>query len=89
MSYFAKGFNQAVQYAQDYGKTSAYFLVMNLSDHNLHMPTDEDGQIWPPRLHTAGVTVYMIVVRAKPLPSASHRRNQTTKRISREYLIKE
>lgn len=55
--YLKKGFNQALQYAQDYGKTSAYLLIMNLSDQNLHMSTDENGQIWPPRLHTAGVTV--------------------------------
>ena len=86
--YLAKGFNQAVQYAQDYGKTSAYLLIINLSDHNLHMPTDENVQIWPPRLHTAGVTVYMVVVRAKPLPSASKLAKQTTKQVSRDDLIR-
>jgi len=87
-AYLAQGFNQALQYAQDYGKTSAYLLIMNLSDQNLHMPTDEDVQIWPPRLHTAGVTVYMVVVRAKPLSSASQRGKQTTKRVSRDDLIR-
>jgi hypothetical protein len=86
--YLKKGFNQAVQYAQDYGKTSAYFLIMNLSDQNLHMPSDEDIQIWPPRLHTAGVTVYIVVVRAKPLPSASNRSKQATKQVSRDDLIR-
>lgn len=86
--YLAKGFNQAVQYAQDYGKTSAYLLIMNLSDQNLHMPTDEDVQIWPPRLHTAGVTVYMVVIRAKPLSSASQRGKQTTKQVLRDDLIR-
>lgn len=86
--YLAKGFNQAVQYAQDYGKTSAYLLMMNLSDQNLHLSSDEDGQIWPPRLHTSGVTVYMIVVRAKPVASASKQGKQATKRISRDDLIK-
>ncbi len=88
VAYLEKGFNQAVQYAQDYGKTSAYLLIMNLSDQNLHMPTDEDVQIWPPRLHTAGVTVYMVVVRAKPLSSASQRGKQTTKQVSRDDLIR-
>lgn len=86
--YLAKGFNQAVQYAQDYGKTSAYLLIMNLSDQNLHIPSDEDVQIWPPRLHTAGVTVYIVVVRAKPLSSASQRGKQTTKQVSRDDLIR-
>jgi len=88
VAYLAQGFNQAVQYAQDYGKTSAYLLIMNLSDQNLHMPSDEDVQIWPPRLHNAGVTVYMLVVRAKPLSSASQRGKQTTKQVSRDDLIR-
>ena len=88
VAYLAKGFNQAVQYAQDYGKTSAYFLVMNLSDHNLHMPSDEDAQMWPPRLHAAGVTVYMVVIRTKPLPSASKHGKQTTKHVVRGDLIR-
>jgi len=86
--YLAQGFNQALQYAKDYGKTSAYLLIMNLSDQNLHMPSDEDVQIWPPRLHSTGVTVYVVVVRAKPLPSASRRDKQTTKRVSRDDLIR-
>jgi hypothetical protein len=88
IAYLAQGFNQAVQYAQDYGKTSAHFLIMNLSDQNLHMPSDEGVQIWPPRLYTAGVTVYMVVVRAKPLSSASQRGKQTTKQVSRDDLIR-
>jgi hypothetical protein len=88
VAYLAQGFNQAVQYAQDYGKTSAYLLIINLSDQNLHMPSDEDVQIWPPRLHTAGVTVYIVVVRAKPLSSASQRGKQTTKQVSRDDLIR-
>lgn len=88
ITYVAKGFNQAVQYAQDYGKTSAYLLVINLSDQNLHLPSDEDAQIWPPRLHTSGVTVYMVVIRAKPTDSASKQGKQTTKRILRDDLIK-
>ncbi len=87
--YLAKGLNQAVQYAQDYGKTSAYLLVINLSEHNLHLPTDEDPQMWPPRLHTTGVTVYMVIIRAKPLSSASRLGKQTTKRVSKDDLIKE
>ena len=86
--YLAKGFNQAVQYAQDYGKMSAYLLVMNLSDQNLHMPSDEDAQIWPPRLHSSGGTVYIVVVRAKPTDSASKQGKQVTKRIARDDLIK-
>ncbi len=65
-----------------------YFLVMNLSDHNLHMPSDEDAQMWPPRLHAAGVTVYMVVIRTKPLPSASKHGKQTTKHVVRGDLIR-
>jgi hypothetical protein len=79
ISYVAKGFNQAVQYAQDHGKTVAHLVVINLSDHNIGLPSDEEPSIWPPRLHTSGVTVYMVAIRAKPLASASRRGKQTTK----------
>lgn len=87
VAYVAKGFNQAVQYAQDHGKTAAHLIVVNVSDDNLHMPSDEESSIWPPRLHTSGVTVYMVVIRAKPLPSASRRTRQRTKTVARTDLI--
>jgi hypothetical protein len=47
VAYVAKGFNQAVQYAQDYGKTVGHLVVVNLSDHNLQLPSDEEPSIWP------------------------------------------
>jgi hypothetical protein len=86
--YIAKGFNQAIQYAQDHGKNVAHLVVINLADHNLQLPSDEELSIWPPRLHASGVTVYMVVIRAKPLPSASQRRKQTTKIVTRDELVR-
>ena len=88
VAYVAKGFNQAVQYAQDHGKTVGHLVVVNLSDHNLQLPSDEDPSIWPPRLHVAGVTVYMVVVRGRPLPSASKRGRQATKTVTRDELVR-
>lgn len=88
VAYIGKGLNQAVQYAQDHGKSTAYLLVVNLSDQNLELPTDEEPSDWPPRLHTSGVTVHMVVIRARPLPSASTRRKQKTLSIPREELIR-
>lgn len=89
VSYIRKGFNQAVQYAHDHGKTAAHLVVINLSNDNLQIASDEDVAIWPPRVHASGVTVYVIVVRALPVPSASKRGSQKTVRVTREKLILE
>lgn len=67
----ASGLNQAVQYAQDYGKTVAYLVVANLSGRDLQFPTDGEPKVWPPRLELAGVTVHLVAVRALPTATAS------------------
>lgn len=87
LKYVAKGFNQAVQYAQDYGKTTAHLIVINLSEQNLQMPSEEDMKVWPARIQSSGVTVYIVVVRARPLPSASRRGKQLVKAVVREDLV--
>ncbi|WP_416986940.1 hypothetical protein [Streptomyces sp. T028] len=85
--YVAKGFQQAVSYARDYGKNVAYLVIFNLSDHGLQLPTDEDTKPWPPRLHVEGVTVYMVTVQAKPLLSASKRGKASPRDVRREELV--
>lgn len=67
----AGGLNQALQYAQDYGKTVAYLVVINLSGRDLQLPTDGEPGTWPPRIEIAGVTVHVVAVRALPTPTAS------------------
>jgi hypothetical protein len=86
--YISKGLNQAVEYAHDYGKTVAHLVIINLSEHSLQLPSDEDPKLWPPRLHVSGVTVYLVVVRALPLPSASKRGRSTPKIVKREDLVR-
>jgi hypothetical protein len=67
----ATGVNQAVQYAQDYGKNLAYLVAIDLSGRNLEFPSDVPGSEWPPRINISGVTVHLVAVRAVPGPSAS------------------
>jgi hypothetical protein len=86
--YVSKGLNQAVEYAHDYGKTVAHLVIINLSEQSLQLPSDEDPKLWPPRLHVSGVTVYLVVVRALPLPSASKRGRSTPKIVKREDLVR-
>lgn len=86
--YIAQGLNQAVQYAQDHGKNVAHLIVINMAEHNLQLASDEEPSIWPPRLHASGVTVYMVVVRGRPLPSASRRGRQATRAPSRDELVR-
>jgi len=85
--YVAKGFRQALDYAHDYGKSIAYLVTFNLSDHGLQLPTDEVSKPWPPRLHVEGVTVYLVVVNAKPLPSASQRGKASPRLVTRDELV--
>jgi hypothetical protein len=84
--YLAKGVQQAVAYANDYGKTTAYLVVVNLSDQQLDLPTKEPGA-WPPRLDISGVTVFLVVVRAKPQPSASQRGALKAVKVTTDYLV--
>ncbi|MFI1354856.1 hypothetical protein ACH4TV_14975 [Streptomyces sp. NPDC020898] len=85
--YVAKGFRQALDYAHDYSKSVAYLVTFNLSDQGLQMPTDEVTKPWPPRLHVDGVTVYLVTVNAKPLPSASKRGKASPRVVTRDELV--
>ncbi|MEV0472398.1 hypothetical protein [Streptomyces prunicolor] len=85
--YVAKGFRQALDYAHDYGKSVAHLVTFNLSDQGLQMPTDEVSKPWPPRLHVEGVTVYLVVVHAKPRPSASQRGTAKPRVVTRDELV--
>jgi hypothetical protein len=87
--YLAKGLNQATQYAHDYGKTTAYLVVFNLSDTLVELPTDEEDASWPPRLTVAGVTVYLVAIRAKPTISASRQGKASPVILSRGMLVGE
>lgn len=85
--YVAKGFQQAISYAHDYGKNVAYLVIFNLTDHGLQLPTDEDAKPWPPRLHVEGVTVYMVTVHAKPRVSASRRGKSNPRVVQHHDLV--
>ncbi|MGW3926738.1 hypothetical protein ACWECC_01345 [Streptomyces microflavus] len=87
--YVAKGFQQAISYAHDYGKNVAYLVTFNLTDHGLQLPTDEDTKPWPPRLYVEGVTVYMVTVHAKPRLSASKRGKSSPRVVRREELVQQ
>ncbi|MEV8545620.1 hypothetical protein [Streptomyces sp. NPDC051572] len=85
--YVAKGFQQAISYAHDYGKNVAFLVTFNLTDHGLDLPSDEDTKPWPPRLHVEGVTVYMVTVHAKPRVSASQRGKSNPRVVQRNELV--
>lgn len=84
--YLRQGVVQAVRYARDYAKGTAQLVVFNLSTHRLGLPTDgpSDEQ---PRLVVDGVTVFLTVVQAKPLPSASKDRSRELRELQRAQLV--
>jgi hypothetical protein len=83
-AYLRQGVGQAVRYARDYGKPASFLAIFNLSDERLQLPSDVDT--WPPRLLIEGVTVFLIVVQAKPAPSASKDRQRPLRVFEREQL---
>lgn len=72
--YLSRGLNQAVRYAHDYGKPTAYLVIFNMTERSLELSSDGAREQWPPRLELAGVTVFLVPVQARPLPSASRER---------------
>lgn len=88
-AYLAKGFQQAIRYAEDYSHTSAHLVVFNLTDRPLTLPTDDSDAGWPPRLDVSGITVFMIVVQAAPRPKASKAGSPKHFVIKRTSLVSE
>jgi hypothetical protein len=88
-SYLAKGLGQAIRYAQDYGKTEAQLVIVNLTDQSIELPNDGAVTDWPPRLQLANVTVFLIVVQGKPRPAASAGGRPKPVRLTRDQLIAE
>jgi hypothetical protein len=62
-------------------------VVFNLSDDRLQLPSDEPVETRPPRLQVEGVTVFVVVVHAKPLPSASRDQHRQVREGQREDLV--
>jgi len=87
--YLAKGFNQAISYARDYGKHVAYLVIFNLTDKLLRLPSDGSVTEKPPRIEEGGVTVYLVEVHALPVASASTRGRAQTYEVTREQLVAE
>lgn len=83
----ATGVNQATQYAQDWAKTTGYLVTINLSGRQLELPTDGPKGTWPPYLEVGGVRIYLITVRALPVPTASQQGKPWPVSITREDLV--
>ena len=76
------------RYAHDWGKTVAYLAIFNVSDRALELPTDGEQGEWPPRVHVEGVVVYLVLIQAKPLVSASAAGRPKPRIVGREELIR-
>lgn len=85
--YVAKGVNQVVRYAHDYGKAIGHLVVVNLSDAHLSLPSDAAPDRQPARVVVEGVTVFMIVIQGKPRRSASREIKVERTVVTREQLV--
>jgi hypothetical protein len=82
----ATGVHQALLYAQDYGKSEAFLVVVNLSGRALEILGDGNGLSWPPYVDIGGVRTYIVVVRARRLASASKSGPPSPIRLTRAEL---
>jgi hypothetical protein len=87
-AYLARGVQQATNYAHDYGKTSAYLVIFNLSRKLLKLPSDGGSSEWPARLDVGDVTVFLVQVRALPQPPASTRGAAEVVTVAKEDLLR-
>jgi hypothetical protein len=87
--YIAKGVHQAISYARDYSKITAYLVVFNLSEKVLQFLTEGPVDDWPPRIEAGGVTLFLVEVRALPKPSASARGPVQLVTVTKEDLLRE
>lgn len=69
--HLASGLHQAISYATDYGKQTAYLVIINISGRPLGLPSHDESRTWPPFVTVSGVRVYLVAVRAKRAESAS------------------
>lgn len=83
----AKGFNQAIQYAQDWGSSTSYLVIVNLSGRTLELPSEGSVDSWPSYLDVGGIRVYMVVARALPRESASKQGKVQPVVVTREDLL--
>jgi hypothetical protein len=88
-SYLAKGFNQMIQYANDYQQIVAYLVIFNITGRPLQLPTDgPPGTSLPPYVEMSGVRVYLVAVRVlPPAATASKVGKATPFTITRDDLV--
>jgi hypothetical protein len=88
-AYVRKGFAQAFRYANDYNLPAGYLVVFNLSDKLLLFETEAKKQ-WPPTVHLADKTVFLIAVDINPnTPKASKDKSLARSVISEAFLLNE
>ncbi len=89
VGYLAQGVTQARKYAEDYGQSTAFLVIINLTEESLNLPSDGDPDSWPPRLHVGDVTVFLIVVPARRVLAASKSGKTVSKRVTRSELVED
>jgi hypothetical protein len=87
-AYIAQGVQQALTYAHDYGKVSAYLVIFNVSDKVVSLPSDGLQGEWPPRIEAGVSTVFLVQVRALPQASASARGAAQVVTITKDELLR-
>jgi hypothetical protein len=83
-SYIRKGLNQATKYASDYGKSTGYLLIFNLSDREIAFEKMENDNF--KKIEIGKATIFIICVNLYPSESASKIKNLSIYTITDSYL---
>jgi len=83
-SYIRKGLNQAIKYASDYGKSTGYLLIFNLSDREIVFEKMENNNF--KEIEIGEKTIFIICVNLYPSESASKSKIPLKYPINDSYL---
>jgi hypothetical protein len=83
----AGGVHQALLYAGDHGRSSAYLVIFNLSGRPLNLPSDGDAQSSTKYIDVGGVRVFLLPIRALPPEATASKAGKPRPiKVSREDL---
>ena len=87
-NYIKKGFHQAISYANDYNKPSAFLLIFNLSDNLLEFNlSHENDEILSVNINNKDIFIIVINLNINDESASKSRKNVV--QIEEEYLIEE
>lgn len=82
-----EGFNQILQYTNDYNKDAGYLVIFNFDKAEVNFKLKESSKVFPPMMVVNNKTIFFITINMKSLDTASGSGEVKTLDINEEDLI--